>query len=204
MLPAMGSSTFTRRGILARAGAGAAVVVGSGSALGALAAPAGAATPDNDLAYARLLVALELLTLDFYSQALRSGRVTAAGLEMRRARAAEKQHYDDVAAVLTNAAQVPATAADIDFSYPRGSFDSWSSIARLGVRLESLSLGAYLGAVRALQTPEFRNHAARAAAAEAQHLSVFSGAVGGRRVGPPLPPTLPIDRVSDALDEYTS
>src|SRR5215470_1611382 len=120
----MGSSTFTRRGILARAGAGAAVVVGSGSALGALAAPAGAATPDNDLAYARLLVALELLTLDFYAQALRSGRFPA-GLELRRARAAEKQHYDGVAAVLTNAAQVPATAADIDFSYPRGSFDSW-------------------------------------------------------------------------------
>src|SRR5215475_7822207 len=105
---------FTRRGILGRAGAGAALVVG-GSTVGALAAPAGVATPDNDLAYARLLVALELLTLDFYAQALRSGRF-AASLEMRRARAAEKQHYDGVAAVLTNAAQVPATAADIDFS----------------------------------------------------------------------------------------
>jgi hypothetical protein len=178
------------------------LVVG-GSAVGALAAPARAATSDNDLAYARLLVALELLTLDFYSQALRSGKVTS-GLELRRARAAERQHYDHVAAVLTDVGQVPATAQDIDFSYPRGSFDSWPSIARLGVRLESLSMGAYLGAVRALQTPEFRNHAARAAASEAQHLSVFSGAIGGRRVGPPLPPTLPIDRVSDALDEYTS
>jgi hypothetical protein len=198
----VGSSTFTRRGILGRAGAGAALVVG-GSTVGALAAPARAATPDNDLAYARLLVALELLTLDFYSQALKSGKVTS-GLELRRARAAERQHYDHVGAVLTDAGQVPATAQDIDFSYPRGTFDSWQSIARLGVRLESLSMGAYLGAVRALQTPEFRNHAARAAAAEAQHLSVFSGAIGGRRVGPPLPPTLPIDRVSDALDAYTS
>lgn len=198
----MGSSTFTRRGILARAGAGAAFVAG-GSAIGALAAPARAATPDGDLAYARLLVALELLSLDFYSQALRSRRL-GSGLELRRARAAEKQHYDAVAAILTGAGQVPATAQEIDFSYPRGSFASHAAIARLGIRLETLSLGAYLGAVRALETPEFRNHAARAAASEAQHLSVFSGAAGGRRIGPPLPATLPIEHVSDALDEYTS
>ena len=198
----MGSSTFTRRGILARAGASAALVVG-GSATGALASSAQAAVPEDDLAYARLLVGLELLSLDFYSRALRSGHVSS-GLELRRARAAEKQHYDHVAAVLAAAGQVPAKAQDIDFSYPRKSFDSWPAIARLGVRLESLSLGAYLGAVRALETPELRNHAARAAASEAQHLSVFSAAVGGRRIGPPLPPTLPIDRVSDALDAYTS
>lgn len=198
----MGSSTFTRRGLLARAGAGAAFVAG-GSAVGALAAPARAATPDGDLAYARLLVALELLSLDFYSQALRSRRL-GSGLELRRARAAEKQHYDSVAAILTGAGQVPATAQEIDFSYPRGSFASHAAIARLGIRLETLSLGAYLGAVRALETPEFRNHAARAAASEAQHLSVFSGAAGGRRIGPPLPATLPIEHVSDALDEYTS
>jgi hypothetical protein len=179
------------------------VVLAGGPAAAALAAPATAATPDGDLAYARLLVALELLSLDFYSQALRSRRF-GSGLELRRARAAERSHYDAVAAVLVDGGQTPATAQDIDFSYPRGSFDSWPAIARLGVRLESLSLGAYLGAVRAVATPELRNHAARAAASEAQHLSVLSGAVGGRRLGPPLPATLPIDRVSAALDAYTS
>jgi ferritin-like protein len=170
---------------------------------GSLVAPALASTPDGDLAYARLLVALELLSLDFYSRALRSGRF-ASGPELRRARAAERSHYDAVAAILVDAGQTPATAEDIDFSYPRGSFASWAAVARLGLRLESLSLGAYLGAVRAIATPGFRNHAARAAASEAQHLSVFSGAVGGRRLGPALPATLPIDHVSDALDAYTS
>ena len=194
----MGSSTFTRRGVLARVGAGAALL-----AVGGVARPARAAAPDADLAHARLLIALELLSLDFYSRALRSGRFKAE-LELRRARAAERRHYDAVASVLTDAGQTPATAQDIDFSYPRGSFGSWPAIARLGVRLESLSLGAYLGAVRALETPDFRNHAARAAASEAQHLSVFSAAAGGHRLGSPLPPTLPIDHVSDALDAYTS
>jgi hypothetical protein len=81
---------------------------------------------------------------------------------------------------------------------------SRAAVARLGVRLESLSLGAYLGAVRSLSTPLYREHAARAAASEAQHLSVFAASAGGRRLGPALPAALPIDRVSDALDEFTS
>jgi len=63
---------------------------------------------------------------------------------------------------------------------------------------------ARLGAVRSLQTPRYRDHPARAAASEAQQLSVFAGGVGGRRVGPPLPAPLPLARVSDALDAFTS
>jgi hypothetical protein len=196
------SGELTRATLLARGGKLAAGVV-AGSALAGLSGTASAAAvPDGDLAYARLLVALELLTLDFYTRSIRAGG--GSGLELRRARAAERRHYDLAAAVLTDAGQVPATAQDLDFSYPRGAFASRTAIARLGVRLESLSLGAYLGAVRGLQTPLYREHAARAAASEAQHLSVFAGEVGGRRVGSPLPAALPIDRVSSALDAYTS
>jgi hypothetical protein len=189
---------FSRATLLTR---GAATVVAA-SAFGGLASCASAAVPDGDLAYARLLVALELLSVDFYTRAIGAGG--GSQLELRRARAAERRHYDVVAAILTNAGQVPATGQDIDFSYPRGSFASRTAICRLGVRLESLSLGAYLGAVRTLQTPLYRDHAARAATSEAQHLSVFAGEAGSRRLGPPLPAALPIDRVSDALDAFTS
>jgi len=192
---------LSRATLLARGGKVAATVVAA-SAFGGRATRATAAVPDGDLAYARLLVALELLSLDFYTRAIGAGG--GSQLELRRARAAERRHYDVAAAVLMDAGQVAATARDIDFSYPRGSFSSWSAVAKLGVRLESLSLGAYLGAVRSLQTPLYREHAARAAASEAQHLSFFAGAVGGRRLGPPLPAPLSIDRVSDALDAYTS
>ena len=198
--PVMGGE-FSRATLLARGGKAAAAVVGA-SAFGGLVPRASAAVPDGDLAYARLLVALELLSLDFYTRAIgaRGGRQ----LELRRARAAERRHYDVVAALLADAGQVPATAQDIDFSYPRGSFGSPAAIARLGVRFESLSLGAYLGAVQSLQTPRYRDQAARAAASEAQHLSVFTAAVGGRRLGSALPTSLPLAKVSDALDAYTS
>jgi hypothetical protein len=192
---------LSRGTLLARGGKVAATVV-TAWAFGGLAPRASAAVPDGDLAYARLFVALELLSLDFYARAIAAD--DHSQLELRRARAAERRHYDLAGAVLIDAGQTPATAQDIDFSYPRGSFASRAAIARLGVRLESLSLGAYLGAVRSLQTPLYREHAARAAASEAQHLSIFAGAVGGRRLGPPLPAALSIDRVSDALDAYTS
>ncbi len=184
-----------------RGGKTSAALLAASAAGGLLSSEANAAS-DGDLAYARLLVALELLTIDFYTRALRGGR--RSKLELRRARAAERRHYDVVAAILTDAGQVPATAQDVDFSYPRGSFGSSLATAKLGVRLESLSVGAYLGAVRGFETPLYRAHAARVAASEAQHLSVFSAAVGGRPFGPPLPAALTIDRVSNSLDAYTS
>src|SRR4051794_29707545 len=63
--------SFTRSKLLLRgAKAGAALLVG-GAALGAQAANAGAEPlPDGDLAYARLLVGVELLSIDFYARAL--------------------------------------------------------------------------------------------------------------------------------------
>ncbi len=197
---------FSRRALLARGGTGAAALL-AGSALGGIAPSAARAdTPsDGDLAYARLLVAVELLASDFYDNAIASKRFTGAALgNLRRARADEGRHYDSVAAILTGAGQTPATAADIDFSYPRGSFASRRSIARLGSRLESLFLGAYLGAVEGYEADASKQLAARAAASEAQHLSVLSAAAGGPRFGAALPRPLTIDRVSDALDAYTS
>jgi Ferritin-like domain len=197
---------FSRRALLARGGTGAAALL-AGSALGGIAPSAARAdTPsDGDLAYARLLVAVELLASDFYDNAIASKRFTGAALgNLRRARADEGRHYYSVAAILTGAGQTPATAADIDFSYPRGSFASRRSIARLGSRLESLFLGAYLGAVEGYEADASKQLAARAAASEAQHLSVLSAAAGGPRFGAALPRPLTIDRVSDALDAYTS
>jgi len=193
---------ISRGALLARGGA----ALVAGSAFGALApSAAGDTPPDGDLAYARLFVAAELLALDFYRRALRSRHFGHADLEsLWRARAAEHEHYESAAQILEAAGQIPATAGDIDFVYPRNAFSSRHSIALLGSRLESLFVSAYLGAVDGYQTPELKLLAARAAASEAQHLSIFSGEAGGRRVGKAFPKPLPIDRVSDILGEYTS
>src|SRR5439155_1177633 len=46
--------------------------------------------------------------------------------------------------------------------------------------------------------------AARIAASEAQHLSVFAGEAGGERIGPAFPRPLTIDQASDQLDRFTA
>jgi hypothetical protein len=70
--------------------------------------------------------------------------------------------------------------------------------------LESIALGGYLGAVEGYESNALKQLAARAATSEAQHLSVFAAEVGGRRIGSAFPRPLSIDRVSGALDAFTS
>ena len=200
------SVTFDRERLLSGGARGAAGLVLAGSALGLAPAVARAGTPsDNDLAYARLLVTMELLAIDFYSAAISSRRFHRAALKgLRRARADEAKHRDAAAAIVTSAGQVAPAAGGIDFAYPRGSFASRDTIARLGARLESLFLGAYLGAVEGYEANALKQSAARAAASEAQHLSVFTAEARGERLGPAFPKVLAIDRVSNALDRFTS
>ena len=171
---------------------------GSLALAGMLPARALAASPsDNDLAWARLLVVAELLAIDFYERSLRSGH--ARPVELRRAMADERRHHEAAAKILSSAGQVPPGPGDVDFVYPKGSFSSRHSIVELGARLESIFLGAYLGAAGGFDDDSLKLSAARAAASEAQHLSAFTD-----RIGPAFPRPLPIDRASNALNPFTA
>src|SRR5215469_2171344 len=115
---------MSRAGLLRRGAVGTGVLLVSSSGLSTLAEPAAAATlPDADLAYLRLLIAAELLAVDFQTQALGSGKLHhAVRTLLHRMRSDETAHYTKLAAVMTAAGQTPATSADIDFSYPKGTF----------------------------------------------------------------------------------
>jgi Ferritin-like domain len=193
---------LSRAELLRRGGSGGAVLLLAGFVPSKA---RGASSSDNDLAYARLLVAVELLAIDFYGRTLRSAQLgSAATRGLRRSLSDERKHYRATAAILVAAGETPATAADIDFIYPRRGFASRASVAALGVRLETLFLGAYLGAVAGFEADEYTLTAARIAANEAQHLSVFTGEARGQRIGPAFPRALTIGRASDALDAFTA
>jgi hypothetical protein len=182
-----------------------ALAVGGG-ALGALAGAARAATlPDNDLAYLRVAIASELLAIDFYTNAIAAKQLSgsAAG-NLVRALANEKAHYDALAQALQSAGQTPAVAGDIDFTYPKGSFDSRGAIVKLGYGLENIFVGVALGAVGGLQTPAVRLPVAQIAANEAQHLSNFALLTGHGAIGGPFPPSLSIDEATAALSAFES
>ena len=191
-------SAFDRSALL-RYGA-AFVAVGGAASL--LPAAAGAASiPDSDLAYLRLLIGVELLAADLQAQAVASGKLAgSASTVLKQTRADESAHYAGLAQLVTAAGQVPATADDIDFSYPRGSFASQAAILKLAWSLETLSVGAYLGAVENVQTSQLRLPIGQIVANEAQHVSALAGLVGRPAIGHAFAPSLSIDAVSAALD----
>jgi hypothetical protein len=200
------SASITRGQLLSRSAKGGATLLVAGSALGRFVETASAAPfPTGDLAYARLLVGVELLASDFYSQAVAAANSSAAvAWYLKRAYFNEQEHYQSVAGILSGAGSTPAVSGDIDFSYPDGTFASQGSIAKLAQQLENLSLGAYLGAVAGMQTATLTGGLAQIAACEAQHSAYFTALLGGKTFRSSFPPALTIDQVSNALDAFTA
>jgi hypothetical protein len=191
----------SRAGVLRRGGA---LVLG-GAALRFAPAAAAATTPDEDLAYVRLLIGVELLAVDFQTEALASGKLgSAVQRVLNGTLAQEKAHLTGLSVLVTNAGQVPATADDVDFTYPKGAFSSAANVASLAATIETLSLGAYLGAVENVQTPSWRLPLGQIAASEAQHVAALAAAAGKPVLGRAFAPSLQIDAVSAALDVYES
>jgi rubrerythrin len=191
-------SAFVRRG----AGGGLALAVAA-TPLALLPADAAAAPSDGDLASLRLLVAAELLAVDFSVRA-------ANALPPRPARAFrrilldEEQHLGQIGDLLRAAGQTPLTGGDVDFTYAKRTFTSAGAILREATRIEALLVGAYIGALAAMTAPELRLPLAQIAANEAQHASTVAHWRGGPLIGAAMAPALSIDAVSTALDGYES
>lgn len=184
---------------------GGGALLASASGLGALAPAAFAdGVPDGDLAYLRLLIASELLAMDFYGQALYTGLLQARGTAVaNRISADEAEHYALLAALMTADGQTPATAGDIDFSYPARTFASRRSILGFAKELERLLTGAYIDALENVQTPGYRETMAQILASEAQHHGALAALRGEPVIGrPPLP--VRMDVMSNFLDRYES
>jgi hypothetical protein len=197
---------MTRAEFVSRGAKGGAAVLVAGPAFGAFAAAAQADTlPDDDLAYLRMLVATELLGADFYANAVAAQPYTGrAAKELKLARANESNHYRTLSAIFADAGQTPATAGDIDFTYPKGAFTTTGAVTKLAVKLETLFLGAYLGAVGGVETASLAQPIARIAANQAQHLAVFSQLLGHPGFTAGMPAPLSIDAATEALAAYTS
>lgn len=147
---------------------------------------------EGDIAWARVLIAEELLAQDFYDEyKARLPRKAAAGI--RKADADSDVHYRALAKLLRAAGARPATAADIEFVYPSG------SALQLGLRIERLLTGTYLGATAHVHSPAVRRLYARAAANHAQHVSFLLGLTGKPPIGPARPRALTLKQANYGL-----
>jgi rubrerythrin len=196
---------LTRAELLGRTAKGGAALAVGGGIVGSLASQASAAIGTDDIPLVTQAVAIELLGGVFYTQALSTGGTNARDTRyFKRALANENDHYKAVAQILTDAKQTPGTADDFNFAFPTGAFATTRSIAKLGVQLETIFLGSYLGAVAALKDANTRAVFARIAASQAQHLSLLSGIALNKPIGMSFPVPLTLDAVSLALDPFIS
>jgi hypothetical protein len=161
--------------------------------------------PAADLAYARLLIGWELLTIDFYTHALGSRHLGRPMADVARlALANEQAHYTYLAGVVTGSGDVELTADDVNFTYAAGAFYTARSVTRLAIALEGPALGTYLGAGGSLATPALASAVAQITTNEAQHLTVISVHDGATAFHDAFPATMTMEDSSNALDKYTS
>ena len=191
------------RAELVRRGATLAV---AGAAVGVFTESASAdPVSDQDLAYVRLLVTAELLQSNFYGQAIAASN-TSGEVEkfLKRAYLNEQEHYQSVAGIVSGTGNVPAVSADVNFSYPAGTFDDEKSILGAATALEAAVVSTYAGAMGGIVTNQWKTGLAQIAACEAQHLSYFQTAMGGSPFWLSFPPAFTIQQASDAMTPYTT
>ncbi|MDP9257507.1 MAG: ferritin-like domain-containing protein [Actinomycetota bacterium] len=192
----------TRAQFLSRGAKGGIALVAGSSLLAVTSgegfAAMGAAT--DDVAIAKLAATAELLAMDFYTRALKSKQITKSDElgYMSSALANEKAHYAALKGVLKG-----ATPAGVKFKYPAGAFASRKSIGQLGMALETAFVGAYMGAVTALESNALKGVAAEIGACESRHLSVLSN-IGANQIvpAPDLPKVLTAAQATAALKPF--
>ena len=188
----------TRAQFLARGAKGGLALVAGGSLLGLAQGTAfGASSADADIA--TLAATAELLAIDFYSRAIASKRLKGDELSyLAGARANEQAHYAALKGVLRS-----ATPKGLQFTYPKGAFDSRTAIGTLGEALETAFVGAYMGAVSALESNDLKAVAAEIGACESRHLSVLTNIAAGAIVpAPDLPKVLTAAQATAALKPF--
>jgi L-serine deaminase len=174
------TSSITRAQFVRGGMKGGLALVAGGTVLAATAGSAGAATATGDVAIAKVAATAELLAVDFYTRSIDSG-VFGGRREryLRGARDQEQDHYDALAQIIG-----PGAPRGLKFRYPAGTFDSRDAAARVGIALENAFIGAYIGAVRALESTDLKVVAAGIGANEQGHLIVFTDILTGLPVGP--------------------
>jgi Ferritin-like domain len=191
-------SGTTRAQFVSRGAKGGLALVAGGSILGLASGTAfGAVTTDADIA--KLAATAELLAIDFYSHAIDSKQLKGDELSyLVGARDNEQAHYAALMGVLKS-----ATPKGLKFKYPTGAFASRHAIGALGQALETAFVGAYMGAVTALQSNELKGVAAEIGACESRHLSVLTNIAANAIVpAPDLPKVLTAKQATAAVTPF--
>jgi len=190
----------TRAQFLRRGATGGLALVAGGTLLAGAAGPALAAGSDpSDVDIAKLAATAELLAVDLYTRCIDSG-VFGGRREryLTGARSNEMDHYNALASLI--GADAPK---NLKFAYPADTFTSRENASNTGIALETAFIGAYLGAIRALDDTNLKVTAGQICANEFGHYIVFTDILTGLPVGPSFPgPELSAAQATAALGPF--
>jgi rubrerythrin len=193
-------TTLTSRGEFLTRGVSGGLALAAGGSLLAVAAGPALGQAGGDVAIAKLAATAELLAIDVYGRAIDTGFFKADVLAyMTAARKNEQDHYDALAEILGSEAP-----KGVRFRYPSGTFASAGSIAATGVALETAFVGAYLGAVEALESNDLKAVAGQVGANEAQHLTTLKRLEAGNKLvpNPSFPESLTAKQATAAVTPF--
>ena len=156
---------------------------------------------DDDLAFANLGLAMELLLRDFYERVagakLVSGRAAA---DFDRGHFSAGEHASALGDLLTGAGQTPAAAEDFTFAWPKNTFARRATAAHGGMIIASALTGLYVKAGSSLAIPSYRVLYASMAANVAQQVAVLARAAGLHSVGVSFAPGYEVETASDIVE----
>jgi rubrerythrin len=162
-------------GGLALVAGGVVAACGGSSSTSSTPTPTPSSKPaSGDVKILSLAITAEYLAVDAYTKAIAANKFTGITAEtMTTFKDHEQQHVDALKSALHKmSAAVPAVPT---FTYPAGTFDSATSIVTLALTAEAAFVGAYLGVIASLSTPELKQAAATIGFNEGEHRVVLRG-----------------------------
>jgi hypothetical protein len=123
---------------------------------------------DADLEILNLALTAEYLAVDAYTRATGSRQFSGiAQSTMLTFKQQEQQHVDALISAIKGMDGTPAEKPR--FTYPSGTFSSPASIISLALAAEAAFVGAYLGVIPQLSTPDLKQSAATIGFTEGEH-----------------------------------
>lgn len=132
---------------------------------------------NNDIDIANFALALEFLEAEFYQKAVNSGVLSGEALSYVAATGDhENQHVDAIIGLINQFGGTPIEKPQ--FTFPSGTFASQSSILELAATFEPVGVGAYLGALPLIESPDVVAAAASIEVIEGEHVVAINDLLG--------------------------
>ncbi len=176
----------TRASFLRKAGVGAGAVVGGGTLLGALPAVAGAGISKPDIAILNFALTLEYLEADFYTEAVKNGKLSGETAKFAQVVAQhERAHVQFLLSVLRGKHVKKPKFNFRDTTSSQAKFQATANV------LEDTGVAAYLGQVGNIRNKVILGAAGSILPIEARHAAWIRDIRGGGN--PPLPAPRPFE-----------